>query len=209
MLSVSGKIISVVVINKFAVPFNYFFKYVCNFHVFIFLLDADLQWFIMIFIGLWFLVWGFWFLVSGSLLTAYCLLLTAYCLLLTVQKNSLSFNSHSIVIHGHSVVIREHTIEWPLFDYCVTIVIIVHCSQVFRNLSYQSCLFNLLNLNLNLKYNQSYQSCLPNLFNLFFSILSIFLIIISFLLNRAQSCVLKLISAQSELAMDVSCVYIL
>ena len=53
-------------------------------------------------------------------------------ILFYVQKNSLSFNSHSVVIHGHSVVIHghsivihEHSIEWPLFDYCVTIVLTI------------------------------------------------------------------------------------
>ena len=90
---------------------------------------------------------------------------------------------HSIVIHSHTIVSICNAVRKQLCDhcinYCVTIVIIVHCSLVFLNLinlsfqSNQSCFPNLINLfsisslNLNLKYNQSYQSCFPNLFNLF------------------------------------------
>ena len=40
----------------------------------------------------------------------------------------LSFNSHTVVIHSYTIVKREHTIEWPLFDHCLTIV---QCSIYF------------------------------------------------------------------------------
>jgi len=85
-----------------------------------------------------FTISGFRFLVSGSLLTAYCLLFTVYCLLFTVQKNSLSFNSHTIVSICNAV--RKQLCDHCI-NYCVTIVIIVHCSLVFLNLSQLNGLF--------------------------------------------------------------------
>ena len=110
----------------------------------------------------------------------YCSTFTAYC---SLFKKT---HCHSIVIHSHTIVSICNAVRKQLCDhcinYCVTIVIIVHCLQVFL----QSCFLNLVFSIL------FYQSCF---FNLVFSILfyqSCFINLVLSILS-SQSCPLNLL----------------
>ena len=98
-----------------------------------------------------------------------CSLFTADC---SLFKKT---HCHSIVIHSHTIVSICNAVRKQLCDhcinYCVTIVIIVHCLQVFP----QSCFPNPFNLVFPIS-----STLTSNIINLFFTIFSIFFIIISF-----------------------------
>jgi len=80
---------------------------------------------------------------------------------------------HSIVIHSHTIVSICNAVRKQLCDhcinYCVTIVIIVHCLQVFL----QYCFPNLFNLVFLLSSTLTSTSNIINPINLVFSIYSI------------------------------------